>query len=44
MFIDTLGVAGAVLQTALWLIKWLSHPLWKYLKNTISPKPYELVT
>ena len=37
------GVAGAVLQTPLWLINWLTHSsLSKYLQNTFTPKPWEL--
>ena len=40
---NRLGVAGAVLQTPPLLInsliKSLSHRLWKYLQNTVSPKP-----
>ena len=36
-FINTPGVAGA-----LWGINQLSHPLWKYLQNTFTPKPLEL--
>ena len=39
---DRPGVAGAVLKTALCLT--LSHPLWKYLQNTVSQKPLELGT
>ena len=33
------SVAGAVLQTTLSLINYLSHPLLKYLQNTVPPKP-----
>ena len=36
---DRPGVAGTVVQTALWLTNQLSHSLWKYLQNTVSPKP-----
>ena len=41
------GVAGAVLQTASWFVKSVSHcTLWKYLPpdihNIINPKPLEL--
>ena len=40
------GEAGAVLQTQLSLTDWssqsVSHPLWKYLQNTVSSKPWEL--
>ena len=38
-----LGVAEALLQTPLFLIKSLTHlltdPLWKYFQNYVSPKP-----
>ena len=27
-----------------WLIKWITHPLWKYLQNTFTPKLLELGT
>ena len=35
------GVAGAVLQTALLLIK-VTDGLWKYIQNTVNPKPKKL--
>ena len=36
------GVAGAVLQTPPWLIKWLTYGLWKYVQNNITPILLEL--
>ena len=36
------GVAGAVLQTALLLINSVSDGLWKYIQNSVNPKPEEL--
>ena len=45
MFIIRPGVAGAVLQKPLLLIysmiHGLGHNLWKYLQNSIYPKPLE---
>ena len=36
------GVAGAVPQTASSLIRKVSYGLWKYIPNTVNPKPEEL--
>ena len=40
--INRTGVAGAVLQTPPWLIHLLRDVLWKYLHNSVYPKPLEL--
>ena len=44
LIFDNPGVVGAVLQTASLLSDSLSHPLWKYLHNTVFPKTLELET
>ena len=36
------GVAGAVLQSPPSLIDSVSDGLWKYIPNTVNPKPEEL--